>query len=85
MQTAVAFQHLDMLSVVYNLNCIVQQCWHPWQSTYPQAPVLLRSNQSSIGKQLDGKMSLKLRQRAENAFAKVPLNAPLLPLMPAGC
>ena len=67
------------------MNCIVQQSLLSWQAAHPQALVLLRSNQSSIGKQLDGKMSLKLRQRAENAFAKVPLDVPLLPLMPAGC
>lgn len=29
------------------------------------------SNQGGIGKQLDGAMSVKLRQRAENIFEKV--------------
>ena len=33
--------------------------------------VMWRSNQGGIGKQLDGKMSLKLRERAEQALAMV--------------
>ncbi|BDA42742.1 Bifunctional polynucleotide phosphatase/kinase [Coccomyxa sp. Obi] len=40
--------------------------------------VVIFSNQAGIGKQLDGKMSVKLRQRAENMLAKMGVDATVL-------
>ncbi|KAK9909850.1 hypothetical protein WJX75_008381 [Coccomyxa subellipsoidea] len=40
--------------------------------------IVIFSNQAGIGKSLDGKMSVKLRQRAENILAKMEVDATVL-------